>query len=75
MVFFGGLVVKNLSANEGDSGSTPGWADPLEKEMATHSSILARKSHAYYSGLAYYSPRAHTAGHNLETNWAYKDAI
>ena len=40
MVFFGGLVVKNLSANEGDSGSTPGWADPLEKEMATHSSIL-----------------------------------
>ena len=74
MVFFGGLVVKNLSANAGDSGSTPGWADPLEKEMATHSSILARKSHGQRS-LAYYSPRAHRAGHNLVTKWAYKDAI
>jgi len=26
-----------------DSGSIPGQKDPLEKEMATHSSILARK--------------------------------
>ena len=25
------------------SGSVPGWEDPLEKEMATHSSILACK--------------------------------
>ena len=40
------LVVKNLSANEGDvrdMDSFPGLgrSDPLEKEMATHSSILA----------------------------------
>ena len=35
------LVVKNLSANAGDSGLIPGSEDPLEKEMATHSSILA----------------------------------
>ena len=27
--------------NEGDPGSIPGSADPLEKEMATHSSILS----------------------------------
>ena len=26
-----------------DPGSIPGWEDPLEKEMATHSSILAWK--------------------------------
>ena len=25
----------------GDLGSIPGWEDPLEKEMATHSRILA----------------------------------
>ena len=25
----------------GDQGLIPGWEDPLEKEMATHSSILA----------------------------------
>ena len=37
--FPGGSVVKNLSANAGDVGSTPGSED-LEKEMATHSSIL-----------------------------------
>ena len=38
------LVVKNLPANAGDIrdvGSIPGWENPLEKGMATHSSILA----------------------------------
>ena len=45
MCFPGGSVVKNLSANAGDTGD-PGliplkWEDPLEKEMATHYSILA----------------------------------
>ena len=29
--------------NVGDPGSIPGWEDRLEKEMATHSSILAWK--------------------------------
>ena len=33
--------VENSPANVGDIGSVPGWEDPLEKEMATHSSILA----------------------------------
>ena len=39
--FPGGSVVKNIPANAGDAGSIPGWKDYLEKEMATHSSILA----------------------------------
>ena len=38
-------VVKNLPANAGDLSSVPGSEDPLEKEMATHPSILAWKSH------------------------------
>ena len=41
MGFTGGLLVKNLPTNTGDAGSIPGGEDPLEKEMATHSSILA----------------------------------
>ena len=32
-----------------------GWEDPLEKEMATHSSILAGKSHGWRN-LVGYSP-------------------
>ena len=40
--FPGGSVVKNLTADVGDTGvRSLGWEDPLEKEMATHSSILA----------------------------------
>ena len=39
--FPGGLVVKNPSINVGDTGLIQGQEDPLEKEMATHSSILA----------------------------------
>ena len=35
------LMVKDPPANAGDVGSTPGLEDPLEKEMATHSSVLA----------------------------------
>ena len=34
-------MVKNLPATAGDAGSIPGSEDPLEKGMATHSSILA----------------------------------
>ena len=34
-------MVKNLPANAGDVGSVPGLGGSLEKEMATHSSILA----------------------------------
>ena len=31
------------ACNTGDLGSILGWEDPLEKEMETHSSILAWK--------------------------------
>ena len=39
----GGSVVKNLPGNVGDAETqiwSLGWEDPLEKEMATHCSIL-----------------------------------
>ena len=41
MGFPGGSEVKASACNVGDLGSSLGQKDPLEKEMATHSSILA----------------------------------
>ena len=38
--FAGGSLVKNQPNSGGSVGSTPGWEDHLEKEMATNSSIL-----------------------------------
>ena len=39
--FTGGSLIKNLPASAGDVGSVLGQGDPLEEEMAAHSSILA----------------------------------
>ena len=39
--FPGGSVVKNTPAKQETLIQSLGWEDPLEKEMATHSSILA----------------------------------
>ena len=36
-----GSAVKNSPANAGDASLIPGLEDPLEKGMATHSSIVA----------------------------------
>ena len=48
-------LVKNPSAIWKTRLQSLGWEDPLEKEMATHSSVLARKSHGR-SILVGYSP-------------------
>ena len=40
-VFPGGSVGKEFTCNAGDTGSIPGLGRSLEKEMATHSSVLA----------------------------------
>ena len=39
-----GSVSKESACNAGDLGLIPGSEDPLEGEMATHSSILAWKN-------------------------------
>ena len=41
MGFPAGLDSKESACNVGDLGSIPGQEDPLEKGMATHSSVLA----------------------------------
>ena len=42
-------VVKNLPAVQETQVQSLGWEDSLEKEMATHSSILASESHGQRS--------------------------
>ena len=41
MDFPGGSDGKASVYHAGDPGSSPGWEDPLEKEMAIHSSTIA----------------------------------
>ena len=43
LIILGSTVAKSLPANARDSSSIPGLEDPLEKEMATQSSILTWK--------------------------------
>ena len=45
----GGSDSKESACNWQDSGSIPGQEDPLEKGMATRSSILTGKSHGQRS--------------------------
>ena len=49
-------TVKNLPAMQETWVRSLGWEDPLEKDMATHSSILPGESHGQRS-LSGYSPR------------------
>ena len=59
-------LVKNLLAMQETWFQSLGWDNPLEKEMAIHSSILAWESHGQ-SSLAGYSPWVERVGHNLAT--------
>ena len=62
------LVVKNLPANAEDQVRSLGQEDPLEKEMATHSSILSWKIPWTERSLAGYSLWGHKrVGHDLVT--------
>ena len=54
----GGTVLKDPLANAGDMGLIPESGNPVEDEMASHSSILARKFHGQRS-LEGYSPWGH----------------
>ena len=58
-------MVKILPVNVGDAGLMPGSGRSLEKEMATHSSILTWDSHGQRS-LAGYSLWGHTESDTTE---------
>ena len=58
-------MVKNLPMQETQETQvlSLGQEEPLEEEMAAHSSVLAGESHGQRS-LAGYSPRGHRVGHD-----------
>ena len=57
--------IERLPATQETRVRSLGWEDPLEKEMATHSSILAGESPGQRS-LAGYSPRGHKESDTTE---------
>ena len=56
-------LVKNLPAVQETRVQSLGWEDPLEKEMATHSSILAWKISWTEEPGGLQSMRSHSVGH------------
>ena len=61
----GGSGSKESACNAGDPGLIPGSEDPLEKEMATHSSIFAWRSQ-WTKSLVGYSPWGHKESETTE---------
>ena len=61
--FLGGAEVKASASMQETRVQSLGQEDPLEKEMATHFSVLAGKSHRRRS-LAGYSPWGHRVRHD-----------
>ena len=57
-------MVKHLPTMQETQVQSLGWADPLEKEMATHSSTLG-KSHGWRSMVGY-SPWGHKESDTTE---------
>ena len=60
-------MVKNLPANAGDMGSILVREDPLEKRMATHSTILAWKNPCTEDPGGLESMGSERVRHNLAT--------
>ena len=61
-------LVKNLPAVQGTRVQSLGWEDSLEKEMATHSSILAWKISWTEEPGGLQSTGSQRVGHNWATN-------
>ena len=59
-------MVKNLPANAGELSSIPGLGRSLEKEMTTHSSLLAWKNPMDRGAWGGYSPQSHKESDTTE---------
>ena len=65
-------LVKNLPAMQETQVQSLDWENPLEKEMATHSSIQAWRIPARQRSLAGYSPWGHKESDATERPAYYK---
>ena len=68
MGFPGGSDGKESACSTGDLGSIPGWEDPLEKGMATHSSILTWRIPWTEEPGGLQSMESQRVGHDCTTN-------
>ena len=68
MGFPSGSDSKESACNVGDPGSVPGLRDPLEKEVAIHSNILAWKIPETEEPGGLQSMGSQIAGHDSVTN-------
>ena len=59
-------TVKNLPAKQETQVLSLGWEDPLEKEMATHSTILAWRIPWTEEPVGLHSPWGHKASDMIE---------
>ena len=66
-------LIKNLSAMQETWVRLPGWEDPLEKEMATHSSILAWRISRTEEPGRLQSMMSQRVGHDLVTKERERD--
>ena len=71
--FLVGSVVKKLPANAGDKGLIPGLERPLEKEMETHSRILAWEIPWTEEPGEIYSPWGCRVRHDLVTKQQWRN--
>ena len=67
MSFPGDSMVKNLPAKQKTWVQSLGWEGPLEKEMATHSSVLAWEIPWTEEPGGLQSTASQRVGHNLAT--------
>ena len=65
-------IVKNLPAMLETQVQSLGWEDLLEKEVATHTSILAWKFHGQRS-LVCYTPWGHKESDTTKHRWFKED--
>ena len=68
MSFPGGSDGEESACNAVDLGLIPGWEDPLEKEMATRSSIVAWRISGTEEPGRLQSIGLQRVGHHLVTN-------
>ena len=73
MGFLGGSDVKNLPAVQETWVRFLGWEDPLEEEMATHSSVLAWEIPWTGEPGGLQSLGSQRVGHNLATKQQHCD--
>ena len=66
-------MVKNLPEIPETQAQSLGWEDPLEKEMATHSSILAWEFSWTEEPSRLQSMGSQGVGHNLATEQQYSN--